>query len=137
VFDRALVEAPLPAGEIELARHNDELVTAYLADLDHDGAVCRQVRHTVISLLGDGPPTTSAVATAMATSPRSLQRRLQDEGATFRDLLQEVRLDVARDRLRAGTDSVGEIADQLGFSDTTAFSRAFKRWTGVAPSCFR
>jgi len=137
VFDRALVEHRLPAGEGELARRNDEVVTAYLAGLDGQRSTCDEVRAALVAALPSGPPSAPAIASALAMSPRSLQRHLRDEGTSFRDLLQEVRCDVAKSYLRSGTHTVAETAVLLGFGDTTAFSRAFKRWTGVAPSRFR
>jgi len=137
VFERELVERRVPAGEVELARRNDEVVDRYLAGLEGQGSVCALVRAALVSALPSGPPTASSVARSLTTSPRSLQRHLHQEGASFRDLLQEVRCDVAQSYLRSGRYSVAEIAALLGFSDTTAFSRAFKRWTGISPSRFR
>jgi AraC-like DNA-binding protein len=124
------------AGEGELARRNDEVVGRYLAGLDGQLSMCDQVRAALASALPSGPPSAPDIAQVLATSPRSLQRHLRNEGASFRDLLQEVRCDVAKSYLRSGTHTVAETALLLGFSDTTAFSRAFKRWTGVAPSRF-
>ncbi len=134
VFDRRTVERRLPAGEGELARRNDEVVSDYLDHLAAAPSVAQQVRRVLLGLLPSGPPTASEVAACLATSPRSLQRHLADEGLTFRDLLQEVRCELAVGYLRQGSLSVHETARRLGFSDATAFSRAFKRWTGVAPS---
>ncbi len=135
VFDRALVERRLPAGEGDLARRNDEVVSAYLDQVLAPASVGRHVRAVLRQLLPSGAPTEAEVAAAMATSPRSLQRHLAEEGLTYRDLLHQVRRDLAVEYLRQGA-TVHQIATQLGFSDATAFSRAFKRWTGVAPSRF-
>jgi AraC-like DNA-binding protein len=136
VFDRSVVERRLPAGEIELARRNDEVVGAYLASLEGQKSLSACVRAALVSALPSGPPTAPAIARALATSSRSLQRHLADEGVTFRELLQEVRCDVAKSYLRSGTHTIAETAALLGFSDVTAFSRAFKRWTGTSPSRF-
>ena len=89
-----------------------------------------------MSDLPDGPPTGEAVAARLHLSARSLQRRLADEGNSFSELLDATRLELARSYLEAGTHTVGEVTFLLGYSDASAFSRAFKRWTGVAPSAW-
>jgi AraC-like DNA-binding protein len=66
-----------------------------------------------------------------------LQRRLSDDGTRFSDVLDEVRAELARDWLTAGTLPLAEIGFRLGFSDLAGFSRAFKRWTGEPPGTFR
>ena len=70
-------------------------------------------------------------------SNRTLQRKLKDEGTSFMDLLQDTRLQLARKYLRQPSRSVVETAYMLGFSEPSTFSRAFKRWTGLAPAEYR
>lgn len=69
-------------------------------------------------------------------SPRTLQRRLADEQATFADLLESVREELARIYVGEGRP-LGEVAFRLGYAETSAFLRAFKRWTGTTPTAFR
>jgi AraC-like DNA-binding protein len=77
------------------------------------------------------------VARALATSERTLRRRLSDEGLTF-DRLREAELErLARELLRSRASTIEEIAYLLGFSEARAFQRAFKRWTGTTPGAFR
>ena len=66
-------------------------------------------------------------------SLRNLQRRLEEEGTSYRQALNETRRDIARSYLDEGHTSVTEIAFLLGFADTSGFSRAFRRWTGLSP----
>jgi AraC-like DNA-binding protein len=77
-----------------------------------------------------------AVAHRLATSPRSLQRRLLEEGVTFRALVDAVRRHRAAALLSADA-TISDVADRLGFSDARSFRRAFRRWTGQAPSARR
>jgi AraC-like DNA-binding protein len=77
------------------------------------------------------------VARAMRMSPRTLQRRLEDEGTRFAELLDAVRERMARAALAGGVLSLAEIAARLGFADLATFSRAFKRWTGMPPGQWR
>ena len=74
-----------------------------------------------------------AVARAMHMSPRTLQRRLDEEGARFSELLDSVRETLARRWLTEETRTLSEIGYALGFADLATFSRAFKRWTGKPP----
>ncbi len=66
-------------------------------------------------------------------SLRNLQPRLEEEGTTYREALNETRREIARAYLDEGHSSVIEIAFLLGFTDTHSLSRAFWRWTGVSP----
>ena len=77
------------------------------------------------------------VAQALATSERSLQRKLQAEGVSFRDVVDEARHKLAIVYLGDRTLSLTDVACLLGYSEGAAFTRAYKRWTGTAPSLAR
>ena len=77
------------------------------------------------------------MAQALHLSERTLKRRLQDEGVSYRVLLAEVRGRQANRLLEDETLSLTEIAERMGFSDLSSFSQAYKRWFGVAPSVGR
>lgn len=132
-FRRGDLESPLPAANAELARQNDEAIARYLARLDETAGVSSRVRQVLLDSLPNGAPTKQAVARRLAMSPRNLQRHLTAEGASFKALLNETRTSLARDYVIAGRLPVTEIAFVLGFADVSAFSRAFKRWTGMSP----
>ena len=91
----------------------------------------------IIEHLPDGPPNQQQIAQALHVSNRTLQRKLKNEGTSFMDLLQDTRLQLARKYLSHPNRSIVETAYMLGFSEPSTFSRAFKRWTGVAPADFR
>ena len=91
----------------------------------------------IVERLPDGPPSQQQIAEALHVSNRTLQRRLKDEGTSFMDLLQDTRLQLAQKYLQQRSRSVVETAYMLGFSEPSTFSRAFKRWTGVAPADYR
>ncbi len=80
-----------------------------------------------------GLPTLEAVAANFALSPRSLQRKLQEEGITYQQLVDEARKSLALQYLASGRHPLKEISYILGYNEVSAFSRAFKRWTGAAP----
>ena len=76
----------------------------------------------------------AALARLLGVSDRTLKRRLQQEGSSFRALAQAARHARAQALLEAGHLSLTEIAAELGFADLSSFSQAFKRWSGAAPS---
>jgi len=125
----------LPAGNAELARHNDEVVAHYLARIEH-ARVCSRLRSWLIDQLPAGEPTEETAARSLGMSLRNLQRRLEEEGTSYRKALNETRRDIARSYLDEGHTSVTEIAFLLGFADTSGFSRAFRRWTGLSPRAY-
>lgn len=81
--------------------------------------------------------TLAEVAEALQLAPYTLQRRLQDEGQSFLAIKNQVKRDMAIELLVNSTLSIEEISLQLGFAETSPFTRSFKLWTGVAPSAYR
>jgi AraC-like DNA-binding protein len=92
-----------------------------------------RVERLLVPILHKGDVGMEKIAAKLALSPRTLLRRLTDEGVTFEKVLDELRHAMALDYLRERKTSVNETAYLLGFSDPSAFSRAFKRWTGTNP----
>jgi AraC-like DNA-binding protein len=104
---------------------------------DGDAALVDRVRAEIQRGLGVGKGDLAAVSRALAVSSRTLQRRLGTHGTSFQAILDDERRIVAIDRMARAGAVVTDVAFLLGFSDTTAFSRAFRRWTGQTPSEFR
>lgn len=128
--------AELPAGNAELARANDGIVTEYLAR--HEGAdTVTRVNAKLLEQLPTGRATQRSVASALNMSVRTLQRRLQAADTSCRSVVEETRRDLAGEYIRQSNLSVQAIADLLGFSDPTSPSRSFRRWTGRSPGDFR
>ncbi len=101
-----------------------------------DRLVVRQVRDLLASAL----PTSiqlDYVADKLNLSPRTLHRKLQEEGSSFRVIKDALRRDLALARAEKSDEAFAEIASNLGYSDFSAFFRAFKSWTGLAPSDYR
>ncbi|MCH8498981.1 MAG: AraC family transcriptional regulator [Marinobacter sp.] len=109
-----------------------------LAEACQKQPVSRQVRRFInVSMLHRQVPDAAMVAEALAMSPRTLTRRLSDEGSSFGTLLESVRVEKAEGLLLGSKRPLAHIAEQLGYSDLSSFSRAFKRVKGVSPSKFR
>ncbi|MDB4989642.1 MAG: AraC family transcriptional regulator [Myxococcaceae bacterium] len=134
-FSSATLDRPLSSGNPELARHNDDLVRKYLAEI-REGTVVDRVRRALVEHLS-GDPSPEKVASALAMSSRSLQRRLKEHGTSYAEVLRETRRELALSYLRDASCSITEITFLLGFEDASAFARAFRSWTGLSPSEFR
>lgn len=135
-FDRETFERKLEGANPELARQNDEVVVRYLAHFDRQNLRAR-VQAALIELLPLGEPAAAKVAETLHMSERNLQRKLADEGTSYKALLNDMRRDLALSYLRNPSYSLTEITYLLGFSDSRSFNRAFRRWTGQAPSAYR
>jgi AraC-like DNA-binding protein len=96
-------------------------------------AVSRELRARVIF------PDTSLeeIASEFSMQPRTLNRRLQAENTTFRELINEARFEVARQLLGGTGMRIADVALALGYANTSGFSRSFQRWSGAAPSEWR
>lgn len=136
-FDRALLNAPSP--------HDDQDVYGALRCVAEQ-RMLRLVRKTPYAqrvqehLVNHGPAHRvgmAAVARGLGLSVRSLRRRLEAEGTTYNALLNESLGIIAKQLIRDGATSVQEIAFEMGFSDTSSFHRAFKRWTGLTPRTYQ
>ena len=102
-----------------------------------DPAFTALVRQRLAASMEGGAASMADVARALGTSPRSLHRRLADEGTQFNELLDQVRQNFAEQYLARPRLAVSEIACLLGFNDKSAFIKAFRRWTGTTPNEFR
>jgi len=136
-FDRATIEAPLPSADPALSRvierHAEALLAARPEPAETTG---NRVRRLLADLLGEGETGVSlaAVARRLRMSERSLQRRLAAEGLGFDPLLDDLRRELALRYLADEKLAIAEVAYLLGYSEPSAFHRAFKRWTGATPA---
>lgn len=131
VLDRRLLGA-----NPQLAQLNDQVMTQYLAELDEDNLIGK-VKTVIIERLPSGGVSDSKVTTTLSMNERKLQRKLEQEGTTFKTILNEVREDLALKYIQDNGMTLSEISFLLGFTEMSSFSRAFKRWSGVSPSDYR
>src|SRR5580658_6067653 len=97
-------------------------------------SISEQVKWILKRLLAGSRPEISAVARELGVSDRTLQRRIIDDGATFRQLLLEARQELAHEYLNRPEMDVTEVAFLLGYEDSNSFYRAFRTWEGTTPS---
>jgi AraC-like DNA-binding protein len=124
-------------GDESLSQFFDTHLEGELSKLTDDNSVEQRIKIYVSRNLSEGIPPVSAIAEHLCMSSRTLQRRLADSGQTYQRLLDESRRSLAEKLLRQTTYSLNEIAFMAGFSDQSAFNRAFKRWAGQTPRSFR
>ncbi|WP_321844017.1 AraC family transcriptional regulator [Paraburkholderia bannensis] len=135
-FDRYELMQPLGGACPELAQVNDNIANQYLARLDRSDVVTG-VTQKIIELLPSGDCSREKVAEALCVSPATLQVRLAQRGTNFLQIMDDTRRELACNYIQQRTSSVTEIAFLLGFTSTSNFARAFKRWTGSTPTQFR
>jgi AraC-like DNA-binding protein len=103
----------------------------------NDASTSALVRHRLRSQLPDAWPDLEQLAQELSVSGTTLQRRLQQEGLSYQRVKDDLRRDIAIDLLSSASLTVAEIAARTGFQETSAFHRAFKKWTGVSPGSYR
>jgi AraC-like DNA-binding protein len=137
VFDRAVLDHPVLQDEAGLRAFLRRAPGDVLARLDYGSTTAAQVRRLLGQSLPDRMPDPQEVAARLAVSAQTLRRRLAAEGTSFQRIRDQLRRDVAISALATGTVSIEDISQQLGFSEPSAFHRAFKRWTGSAPRSYQ
>ena len=133
IFKPSILSAPLINPNPELAEHIDLFLRNIVAEKT-DQTYSQKVYNEIAALLPMGAPTIELVAENFHITSRTLQRRLSNEQATFKDLLTQVRFDMARHYLADGKYSIGEVGYLLGFGSHSNFVRFFRKQTGVVPS---
>jgi AraC-like DNA-binding protein len=127
VFPAIELDTALPTANPALLRVNEQLLAQYLARLESSELAAR-VQSYLIQLLPSGEFEEAAIARALNLSLRTMQRKLRQEGTSFRELLDETRERLAVQYLEDSTMTVSEVAYLLGFSEVSSFSRAMRRW---------
>ena len=136
-FDAAYLDAPIRTADPHLVALLERYAEEALSALGDPGRYAQQVRRLLVEELSGGETHLEQVARRLAVSERSLQRHLKEEGTSHKNLLDEVRRELAVRYLSNHDLTASEIAYMLGFSETAPFFRAFKRWTGKTPGEFR
>lgn len=137
LFPSSLLARELPRAfpkyHARLMRSADQVMTG----LSRAGGVSGKVLLRIQAMLGEGDVSVEKVADSLAMSPRTLQRRLQEEGTRFAALRDQVKHRYACEALTERECDMAALALQLGFSDIANFYHAFKRWQGCAPGVYR
>jgi len=135
-ISRVDAEKELSSANKQIALMHDEILMKYLIEIKK-GDIVNQVKSIILDNLPDGQVTDKMVASELHLSERSMQRRLKEHQTTFRFLLDNVREMVAKQYIENPMNRMSDIAFLIGFSEQSAFSRAFKKWTGKSPVEYR
>jgi AraC-like DNA-binding protein len=136
VISRKQADFLLPTGNRQLAAVHDRMLAEELARLDRKDIMGR-VRASLLARMTSGELSEEELASDLHMSRRSLQRRLAEADATYQSLVDDTRRDMALRYIQDPAKSATEITFLLGYSQQSAFTRAFRRWTGKSPSEYR
>lgn len=136
LIPRTHLSLPVRFSDAQLSASSRAKCEEALKQLTEDAGFACRVRR-VIETSHPFPPKLARVAATLFVSERTLKRRLQEENASFQNLVDHVRLERAGELLKNTGMNLSQIADVLGYADAANFTRAFKRWTGTSPSHYR
>ena len=136
-FPSSFLSLPIARADASLCalldRHAEELLVKY----PPRDSLIEQVRNLIAEEFRGGEASLERVADRLGLTPRTLQRKLQELGTSYNDVLDQLRRQLAIRYLREPRMAICEVAYLLGFSESSSFHRAFKRWTGLTPKDFR
>jgi AraC-like DNA-binding protein len=137
VLDAADLRRPMPRADGGLLGILIEYANDALSNTGDRDPFLDQVKRVVMASLRSGEVSIEHIAQQLGTSARTIQRWLQDSGYSFKDLVAQTRISLSRRYLEDASMSLTDAAYLLGYSDLSAFSRAFRRWTGQSAREFR
>jgi len=138
VVAHSILSLPCSGADAVLASFLDRYAREHMPSGDSVApSISDRVRGAIEAQLRDGEPSAASTAAEMRMSVRTLNRALAAEHTTYRRVLEQLRHELAVRHLANARTSIGEVAFVLGFSELSAFYRAFKRWTGQTPADFR
>jgi AraC-like DNA-binding protein len=132
VCDRATFLKPLPDADEAFFRFLEMSIRRSIEGPSGNNEFLNDLRDQVEQRLSEGCRVTD-IATTMGLTARAMQQRLTSAGSSYREIVQKVRQQIACQRLRSGDVVLTALAADLGYSETSAFVRAFHRWTGTSP----
>jgi AraC-like DNA-binding protein len=132
-----ILARPLPNADPVLGGYLRKQADLLVERVAGPRAVSRECARRIAERLGQGEPSQTSIAKQMGMSERTLQRRLQAEGTSFNELLDESRRTIAFSYLADRKLAAYEVSFLLGYAEPATFFRAFKRWTGQTPQQYR
>jgi AraC-like DNA-binding protein len=136
-FTEDVLSLPLVVGKASLQASMHRLAEEKLAEVEGHGTITSQLRNLLFEQLPQGNSNKNTLAQQLGMSSRTLNRRLNDEDTTYRDVLDLVRKELAESWLSDPKHAVYEIAYLLGYHEPSTFYRSFRKWTGHSPQNWR
>ena len=136
-YNRSVLDLPIHSANSRLYEALEFYLKHQLQFRGQDDDLVRKLKHLLSASLNAGIPELSEIAVKLGMGERTLQRRLSDQGVVFSDLVDQTRKNIALEYVRGTTYRLTDIAQMLGYTDASSFTRAFRRWTGQAPNRLR
>jgi AraC-like DNA-binding protein len=136
LFPISMMDSLNPSADAALRQLLERYAADQLAKIPTSARFPQRVRACILSMLPLGGLTADTVAAQFAMSSRTLRRRLQEEATSYQEILDDVRAELARHYLGKEKRGIDEVAFLVGFSDPSAFTKAFRRWTRQTPADF-
>jgi len=137
VVEREFCDRQVPTADRRLYPILEDYLERQLESRPTENRFVVSVRTAIGNAMRDGEPKVTDVAAAIGVSVRTLQRRLGESGVDYRALVDDIRHELAMRHLKDRRHTLSDVAYLLGYSEISAFSRAFRRWTGSTPSDYR
>ncbi|NNC38377.1 MAG: AraC family transcriptional regulator [Acidimicrobiales bacterium] len=136
VFKASLVDIPFPQANQDQLEKICVKLDELMASLEAPKSYSEKTERCIYALLKSGAPDLSQTAEHIGVSPRSLRRHLADEGTSYRSVLEGTRRKLCEQYLLEQRIPLSEITERLGYSEQSAFNRAFKNWFGSTPKAY-
>ncbi len=137
LFSDADLARPNRLGDPAISQYLSQQLDAQITQRAPDSGFGEVLLRRISDRLSDGAPRATDIAREMGMGERTLRRRLAEEGETYQDVLRRARQRLAEGLLLTSDHGLAEIAFLTGFSEQSAFTRAFKGWTGKTPAAYR
>jgi len=136
-FAADYLDLPIRQDEASLEEFLKAAPAQLLVKFKNTNSLTSRIREVLKSQIGEEMPTLNDVASMLYLSPQTLRRRLAAEGKSYQGVKDALRRDAAIHLLLNQDLTLEDVAQQVGFSETSTFHRAFKKWTGVTPGLYR
>jgi len=136
ILSKKLLSQSLIFSNKDSAQYNDQICQARVTEISPDNTILDRVRFMIHRQIFS-ELSLDLLASQLCISPRTLRRQLQDNNTSYKTLLENERKRVALSQIKKPETSIEELAEKLGYSDASSFSRAFKRWYGVSPKHYK
>lgn len=137
IVDEEVLETQLRQPDLGLLQNLTQQAESMMSELKQKNTIILQVKNVLRRLMKEALPRKEKVADALDMTERTLQRRLQEAGTGYQQLLDDIRKETAIEWLTTTQVTINDIANNLGFSEVRSFQRSFKTWTGDSPSAYR
>jgi AraC-like DNA-binding protein len=137
IFDESVLKLPLTQADLTLGSLLERQAEDLLAKSPRYGIFANQVRQLIREGLPVGAARMEIICRKLGISERTLQRKLSEEGTSYKELFEEAQRELSKFYLQKSEMAICEVSFLVGFSQTSAFHRAFRRWTGLTPKEFQ